>query len=201
MESRDKIDNLEEQPYGEESLQSDADAEVDIPPDNIDSSEDLLDDHAEDMIKDLHNLLFLQGPQPQGDDVEGAVGQNVEQQQEADLDANLDDQDNLPQDYHYLRELQYNKPRQPKKGDVVKYFDFNYDRWLRVEVVSQHKKTSKYAGSINCVFMDIDREPDGLYIHFGDFWSIIQSPNDDPETVAEVVREESCSKDLVLTSL
>ena len=108
MESRDKIDNLEEQPYGEESLQSDADAEVDIPPDNIDSSEDLLDDHAEDMIKDLHNLLFLQGPQPQGDDVEGAVGRNVEQQQEADLDANLDDQDNLPQDYHYLRELKYN---------------------------------------------------------------------------------------------
>ena len=86
-------------------------------------------------------------------------------------------------EYRYLRELQYNQPRQPRRGDIVKYFDFNFEGWLRVQVVSQHKKSSKYAGSVNCTFMDIDREPDGLYFYPGDFWSIIQGPNDDPELV------------------
>ena len=40
------------------------------------SSEDLSDGPAEDMVEDLHNLLFLHGlhPQPQGENVDGADG-------------------------------------------------------------------------------------------------------------------------------
>ena len=83
-------------------------------------------------------------------DVEGGV-----------LNVELAPVDNLPEEYQYLRNLQYNQPRQPKRGDIVKYFDFNFNGWLRVRVVSQHKKSSKYAGSVNCTFLDIDREPDG----------------------------------------
>ena len=91
--------------------------------------------------------------------------------------------DDLPPEYRYLRQLSYNQPRQPRKGDVVKYLDFNYDGWLRVRVTSKHKKSSKYAGSVNCVFLDIDREPDGLFFYSGDFWSILTGPGDDPEPV------------------
>ena len=84
----------------------------------------------------------------------------------------------------------YNQPRQPRRGDIVKYFDFNYEGWLRVRVVSQHTKTSRYAGSVNCTFIDIDREPDGLYFYAGDFWSIIQKEGDDPELIEEAERED-----------
>ena len=58
-------------------------------------------------------------------------------------------------------------------------------------MVSQHKRSSKYYGSVNCSFIDIDREPDGLYFKFGDFWSIIQEEADDPEFVEEVIRENT----------
>ena len=98
--------------------------------------------------------------------------------------------DSLPEEYRYLRNLNYNQPRQPKHGDIVKYFDFNFEGWLRVRVVSQHKKSSKYAGSVNCLFLDLDREPDGLYFHMGDFWLILQKEGDDPEPVEEVARED-----------
>ena len=56
--------------------------------------------------------------------------------------------------------------------------------------MSQHKKTSRYAGLVNCTFLDIDREPDGLYFLMGDFWSILQKDGDDPEPVEEVARED-----------
>ena len=71
----------------------------------------------------------------------------------------------------------------------MKYFDFNFNGWLRIRVVSQHKKSSKYFGSVNCNFLDIDREPDGLYFKFGDFWLILQGEADDPEPVEEVIRQ------------
>ena len=44
---------------------------------------------------------------------------------------------------------------------------------------------------MNCVNLDINREPDGLYFTPGDFWSIIQNPGDNPEVSLEVAREES----------
>ena len=40
------------------------------------------------------------------------------------------------------------------------------------------------------MWVDIDREPDGLYFHPGDFWSIIQKEDDDPEPIEEAEREE-----------
>ena len=135
------------------------------------SSEDLSDGQLEDMVEDLHNLLFLHGPQPQVQGEGGAV--RVEEQENAEDDEIV--VDDLPPQYRYLRQLSYNQPRQPRKGDVVKYCDFNYDGWLRVRVTSKHKKSSKYAGSMNCVFLDIDREPDGLFFYSGDFWSILRA--------------------------
>ena len=33
------------------------------------------------------------------------------------------------------------------------------------------------------MFLDIDREPDGLFFYSGDFWSILTGPGDDPEPV------------------
>ena len=57
--------------------------------------------------------------------------------------------------------------------------------------MSQHKRSSKYYGSVNCSYIDVDREPDGIYFKFGDFWSIIQEEADDPEPVEEVVREDT----------
>ena len=160
------------------------------------SSEDLSDGQLEDMVEDLHNLLFLHGPQQQLQDA-GEAGREVEQESLEDegaagrveeqerVEAGDTVEDDLPQEYRYLRNLHYNQPRQPKKGDIVKYFDFNYDGWLRVRVTSTHKKSSKYAGSVNCVFLDIDREPDGLYFYSGDFWSIINTMEDDPEPSQE----------------
>ena len=56
-------------------------------------------------------------------------------------------------------------------------------------MISQHKKSSKYVGSVNCEFLDIERDPDGLYFHIGDFWSIMQGDVGDPEVSGEVVRE------------
>ena len=143
-------------------------------------------------MEDLHNLLYLHGPQQHLQDAGGA-GRVVEQERVEDeggagrveeqerVEADNVVEDDLPQEYRYLRSLNYNQPRQPKKGDIVKYFDFNYDGWLRVRVTSAHKKSSKYAGSVNCVFLDINREPDGLYFYSGDFWSIINTLEDDPE--------------------
>ena len=37
----------------------------------------------------------------------------------------------------------------------------------------------------------MDREPDGIYFKFGDFWSIIQEEADDPEYVEEAIRENT----------
>ena len=51
--------------------------------------------------------------------------------------------------------------------------------------MSQHKKSLKYFGSVNCSFLDIDREPDGLYFYNGEFWSIINTLEDDPEPLEE----------------
>ena len=62
--------------------------------------------------------------------------------------------------------------------------------------MSQHKKSSKYFGSVNCSFLDINREPNGLYFKFGDFWSIIQEEVDDPKFVEEVVRENIVASQL-----
>ena len=111
------------------------------------SSEDLSDGPAEDMVEDLHNLLFLHGPhpQPRGENVDGADGGLVldNREQEGDID------DNLPPEFRYLRDIDYNQPRSPRRGDVVKYFDFNYEGWLRVQVVSKHKKSLKYVGPVN----------------------------------------------------
>ena len=202
------------------------------------SAEEISDGQAEDMLSDLHNLLYFHGPlqggELAGSEASGEVGQddpsrvtlnpilgsynnigenNSETLQEEQLveeasgsRASLDniqqpeevgaaggagaEEDTLPERYHYLRNLEYNQPRQPRRGDIIKYFDFDFDGWLRVRVISQHKKTSRYAGSVNCVWVDIDREPDGLYFHPGDFWSIIQKEDDDPEPIEEAEREE-----------
>ena len=160
------------------------------------SSEDLSDGQMEDMVEDLHNLLFLHGPQPQVQGEGGAV--RVEEQENVEDDEIV--VDDLPPEYRYLRQLSYNQPRQPRKGDVVKYFDFNYDGWLRVRVTSKHKKSSKYAGSVNCVFLDIDREPDGLFFYSGDFWSILTGPGDDPEPMEEEREEDVRNSISVLSS-
>ena len=77
--------------------------------------------------------------------------------------------------------MNYNQPRSPRTGNIIKCFDFNYEGWLRVRVVSKHKKTSKYAGSVNCTYLNINWEPDGLYFYFGDFRLILQEDGDDPE--------------------
>ena len=147
------------------------------------------------MVEDLHNLLFLHGPQVQdaggaGREVEQEIPEDeggagrVEEQERVEAVDNIVE-DDLPPEFHYLRNLHYNQPRQPRRGDIVKYFDFNYNGWLTVRVTSTHKKSSKYAGSVNCVFLDIDREPDGLYFYSGDFWSIINTLEDDPEPLEE----------------
>ena len=64
---------------------------------------------------------------------------------------------------------------------MVKYFVFDYAGWLRVSIISQHKKSSKYAGSVNVKFLDIDKDPKSLYFWFGDFWSILQDEEEDLE--------------------
>ena len=135
------------------------------------------------MIQDLHNLLHLPGPLHQSEDEAQIVD---EEQQAADVEL----EDDLPMEYRYLRELEYNQPRSPRKNNVIKYFDFNYDGWLRIQVISKHKKLSKYAGLVNCVYLDINREPDGLYFARGDFWSILEQPGDYPEVNLEVARQE-----------
>ena len=113
----------------------------------------------------------------------------VHNEQEGD-EGDVNVENDLPPEFHYLREIDYNQPRSPRRGDVIKYFNFNYEGWLRVRVVSKHKKLSNYAGSVNCMYLDINREPDGLYFARGDFWSILENPEDDPEVSVEVVREE-----------
>ena len=44
---------------------------------------------------------------------------------------------------------------------------------------------------MNCVYLDLNREPDGLYFALKDFWLILENPGDDPEVREQVVREES----------
>ena len=163
----DSVDTVERSGGGESS-ESDTEFEDAVHTETVASSEELSDGQAEDMLEDLHNLLYLHGPQPRGEADMGAAGGAALGEQlpgvEEDIHAEVD---TLPEEYHYLRELQYNQPREPRRGDIIKYFDFNFEGWLRVQVVSKHKKSSKYAGSVNCTFLDIDREPDGLYFYPG----------------------------------
>ena len=65
------------------------------------SSEDLSDGQLEDMVEDLHNLLFLHGPQPQVQGEGGAV--RVEEQENVEDDEIV--VDDLPPEYRYLRQL------------------------------------------------------------------------------------------------
>ena len=161
----------------------------------VSSGDDLSDGQVEDMVEDLHNLLFLHGPQPLVEG-EGDAARMEEQEEEEREQAQVDE---LPPEYRYLRQINYNQPRQPRRGDIVKYFDFNFDGWLRVRVTSQHKKSSKYAGSVNCVFLDIQIEPDGLFFYFSDFWSILSGPGDDPEPVqGGGLAQVEAGEDLVL---
>ena len=79
----------------------------------VDSSEDLFDGQAEDMLEDLHNLLFLHGPQPQGADG-GAAGEAGASLLVEDLEREQQnvvvEEDSLPPEFCYLREINYNQP-------------------------------------------------------------------------------------------
>ena len=135
--------------------------EEDLQPSDV-SAGDISDGQAEDMLSDLHNLLYFHGPLQGGEasdsDAPGDAGHqddpspetlnqgstsgsvhNTEGRDSAQPDeeagavgGEVGVVDSLPEEYRYLRNLNYNQPRQPKRGDIVKYFDFNFEGWLRV---------------------------------------------------------------------
>ena len=66
-------DQSVEQQEGDKSHESEVELEDETPATAMESSEELSDGQAEDMIEDFHNL-YLHGPQPQGGVDGGAVG-------------------------------------------------------------------------------------------------------------------------------
>ena len=101
------------------------------------NADELFEDQEEDIIENLCSLLYFHGG---GDGEEGENngsgynynedGDNIEGRDDlkaAEGDADNPEEDNLedslPEYFLYLRNLYYNQPR---RGDVVKYFDFNY---------------------------------------------------------------------------
>ena len=83
---------------------------IEIPTDD-NSSDELSDGQAEDMLSDLHNLLFFHGPAAQGgDDADNDEADRVDEQAEAEAAADdeipelMEDnlEDSLPQEFRYL---------------------------------------------------------------------------------------------------
>ena len=91
------------------------------------------------MLSYFHNLLFFHGPtvhcNVDGDNNNGDGEGDLDKLEAgafADIPEGLEDnlEDSLPQEYWYLCDLNYNQPRQPRCGDIVKYFDSNFNRGL-----------------------------------------------------------------------
>ena len=71
------------------------------------------------------------------------------------------------QDFSFLENFTYDQHLQPRKGDIIHYFDLDIQDWTRVRVIPR----SNYHYYYNIRFLDYDRPDDGIYFRPGDVWS------------------------------
>ena len=76
---------------------------------------------------------------------------------------------------HQLREMLegywYDQSQRPKKGDVVSYFDTDFNDWMQVMVIGTQKPSSVHKDYFNIKFLDIDRDDDGVFLYPGSYWT------------------------------
>ena len=84
-----------------------------------------------------------------------------------------DDKDNIlqaednSQDVDFLQQFIYNQNRQPRKKDVVYYYDLEERDFVKVRILSK----SNYRYYYNIRFLELERPDGGIYFQPGDFWS------------------------------
>ena len=81
------------------------------------------------------------------------------------LDENAETEDDSQS--QFLLQFIYDQNSQPKKKDVIYYFDLKENDFVKVKIISK----SNYRYYYNIRFMDLDRPDAGIYFRPQDFWS------------------------------
>ena len=137
----------------------------------------------------------------------GAVGANVSVQESSDTPSDQDpeeyvrqftpehvpehnreevQQDDDSQLINYLRTFNYVQHSQPKRNDIIYYYDTNEGAFVKVRIISK----SNYRFYYNIRYLEIDRPDGGVCLEPNGFWSrtLPVPTNDDQEHVEEVVQ-------------
>ena len=80
----------------------------------------------------------------------------------------------------FVNRFYINQSRRPRRGDLVSYFDSEYEDWITVRIIGTNKKTSKHRNYFNIEFLDLDCENDGIYLCEGDSWTFGRPVIKDP---------------------
>ena len=116
-----------------------------------------------------------------------AVGIDIHE--EENIDENRDNLPEVHQDFSFLENFTYNQNRQPRKDDIIHYYDLDIMDWTRVRIISR----SNFRYYYNIRFIDYDRPDDGIYFRPGEVWSHDQPVphHQEPQEDHPIVDEDS----------
>lgn len=131
-------------------------------PQHIPDIEEMVDEIVVDPTYEAENFVRQFSP-------EGETDQGLVHDKENRDDNVLQDQDDRDDLSTFLQAFIYDQSRQPKKKDIVFFYDLNERDFVRVRVLSK----SNYRYYYNIQYLDVEKPDTGIWFRPNDFWSHI----------------------------